>query len=116
MVIACTLPWLAHRTWRERRIGNHGWWTQDGSNAAGQPDIPRRPNASCEADRKSRRAAPASRSNHKQVTTPVYGKEDKFTLRVNDYGLKRIFQRLSKACSYCSSMGEFQGESACPNC
>lgn len=30
MVIACTLPWLAHRTYGATDDrGNHGWWTQD---------------------------------------------------------------------------------------
>jgi hypothetical protein len=30
MVIACTLPWLAHRTHgAQDEFGNHGWWTQD---------------------------------------------------------------------------------------
>lgn len=30
MVIACTLPWLAHRTHGAiDEYGNHGWWTQD---------------------------------------------------------------------------------------
>lgn len=30
MVIACTLPWLAHRTYGATdEFGNHGWWTQD---------------------------------------------------------------------------------------
>ncbi len=30
MVIACTLPWLAHRTHGAKdERGNHGWWTQD---------------------------------------------------------------------------------------
>lgn len=30
MVIACTLPWLAHRTHGATdEYGNHGWWTQD---------------------------------------------------------------------------------------
>jgi hypothetical protein len=30
MVIACTLPWLAHRTHGATdELGNHGWWTQD---------------------------------------------------------------------------------------
>ena len=30
MVIACTLPWLAHRTHGAKdEKGNHGWWTQD---------------------------------------------------------------------------------------
>ncbi len=30
MVIACTLPWLAHRTHGATdEFGNHGWWTQD---------------------------------------------------------------------------------------
>jgi hypothetical protein len=30
MVIACTLPWLAHRTFGAKDAwGNHGWWTQD---------------------------------------------------------------------------------------
>jgi 5-methylcytosine-specific restriction endonuclease McrA len=30
MVIACTLPWLAHRTYGATdEFGRHGWWTQD---------------------------------------------------------------------------------------
>jgi len=30
MVIACTLPWLAHRTHGAKdELGRHGWWTQD---------------------------------------------------------------------------------------
>ncbi len=30
MVIACTLPWLAHRTHGAKdEFGRHGWWTQD---------------------------------------------------------------------------------------
>ena len=30
IVIACTLPWLAHRTHGATdELGNHGWWTQD---------------------------------------------------------------------------------------
>lgn len=30
MVIACTLPWLAHRTHGAKdALGRHGWWTQD---------------------------------------------------------------------------------------
>ena len=30
MVISCTLPWLAHRTFGAKdEFGRHGWWTQD---------------------------------------------------------------------------------------
>ena len=44
MVIACTLPWLAHRTYGAMdEFGNHGWWTQDEKlrSKAANPVFPR---------------------------------------------------------------------------
>ncbi|HTB62150.1 MAG TPA: HNH endonuclease domain-containing protein, partial [Opitutales bacterium] len=44
MVIACTLPWLAHRTYGAKdEFGKHGWWTQDEKqrSKAANPIFPR---------------------------------------------------------------------------
>ncbi len=82
MVIACTLPWLAHRTHGVKdESGRHGWWTQDEkkrSKAANPlfPDEGQMHEAVKNQLQKVMVHHHVSRSNHKRgYDTTIYGKK-----------------------------------------
>ncbi|MEK7675810.1 MAG: type II CRISPR RNA-guided endonuclease Cas9 [Verrucomicrobiota bacterium] len=84
MVIACTLPWLAHRTHGAKdEFGNHGWWTQDEKQRSkvANPIFPREGRMHEVVKREIERVVVqhhASRSNHQQgYNTTLYAKKDK---------------------------------------
>jgi RuvC endonuclease subdomain 3/HNH endonuclease len=81
MVIACTLPWLAHRTHGARdELGRHGWWTQDEKqrSKAANPTFPNDGQMYDVATREIGKVLVhhhVSRSNHKRgYDTTIYGK------------------------------------------
>jgi hypothetical protein len=84
MVIACTLPWLAHRTHGATdEFGNHGWWTQDEKqrSKAANPIFPCEGQMHEVVKREIGKVVVqhhASRSNHQQgYNTTLYAKKDK---------------------------------------
>lgn len=86
MVIACTLPWLAHRTYGATdQVGNHGWWTQDEKqrSKAANPLFPREGQMyeiAKAAIEKSTVRHHVSRSNHRKAyATTLYAKKAKDT-------------------------------------
>ena len=81
MVIACTLPWLAHRTHGAKdALGRHGWWTQDEKqrSKAANPLFPNEGQMHDVVKKEIEKVVVRhheSRSNHKQTyATTVYGK------------------------------------------
>jgi len=81
MVIACTLPWLAHRTHGAKdAFGRHGWWTQDEKqrSKAANPLFPNEGQMHEVVKQEIERVVVRhheSRSNHQQsYATTVYGK------------------------------------------
>ncbi len=97
IVIACTLPWLAHRTHGATdEEGNHGWWTQDEKkrSTAANPVLPepgalRRTVENLLPDIEVRHHR--SRSKHaKTYLTTLYGKLDanRYAAREELKGLK----------------------------
>ncbi|MGN6552628.1 MAG: type II CRISPR RNA-guided endonuclease Cas9 [Verrucomicrobiota bacterium] len=81
MVIACTLPWLAHRTHGAKdALGRHGWWTQDEKqrSKASNPLFPNEGQMHQVVKKAIEKVVPKhheSRSNHKRTyATTVYGK------------------------------------------
>jgi hypothetical protein len=81
MVIACTLPWLAHRTYGATdEFGNHGWWTQDERqrSKAANPLFPEEGQMHDVVKKEMEKVKVRhheSRSNHRQTyATTVYGK------------------------------------------
>jgi len=97
MVIACTLPWLAHRTYGAKdEFGNHGWWTQDEKqrSKAANPVLPGEGQmhevAKLEIERVVVRRH-VSRSNHQQAyATTLYAKKAKDT-----YVAREVFTTLT---------------------
>lgn len=82
MVIACTLPWLAHRTHGAKdQFGRHGWWTQDEKHRSkvSNPIFPNEGQIYEVVSREIDKVAVkhhVSRSNHKRVyDTTIYGKK-----------------------------------------
>ena len=82
MVIACTLPWLAHRTHGATdEFGRHGWWTQDEKqrSKAANPIFPNEGQMHDVAKQKIEKVAVrhhVSRSNHKRgYDTTIYGRK-----------------------------------------
>ncbi len=82
MVIACTLPWLAHRTHGAKdEFGNHGWWTQDEKqrSKAANPIFPREGQMHEVVQREIQKVVVrhhVSRSNHKRAyDTTIYGRK-----------------------------------------
>jgi hypothetical protein len=82
MVIACTLPWLAHRTHGAKdEQGNHGWWTQDEKHRskAANPVFPHegQMHRVCKAEIEQIVVRHhVSRSNHQQAyATTLYAKK-----------------------------------------
>ncbi len=97
MVIACTLPWLAHRTHGATdEFGQHGWWTQDEK----QRSKAANPIFSCDGQmhdivkteiQKVVVRHHVSQSNHQQAyATTLYAKKDKDT-----YVAREIFSTLT---------------------
>jgi hypothetical protein len=82
IVISCTLPWLAHRTYGAKdEFGRHGWWTQDEKrrSKAANPIFPKEgemhDSVKLEIEKVVVRHH-VSRSNHKRgYDTTVYGKK-----------------------------------------
>ena len=81
MVIACTLPWLAHRTHGATdQLGHHGWWTQDEKqrSKAANPLFPNEGQMYEVAKKEIEKVVVRhheSRSNHQQAyATTIYGK------------------------------------------
>ncbi len=86
MVIACTLPWLAHRTHGATdECGNHGWWTQDEKlrSKAANPVFPREGEMHKVVEREMGKVVVrhhVSRSNHQQAyATTLYARKAKDT-------------------------------------
>ncbi len=82
MVIACTLPWLAHRTQGATdEFGNHGWWTQDEKqrSKAANPIFPREGQMHEVVNRWVNKIVVqhhVSRSNHRQAyATTLYSRK-----------------------------------------
>ena len=81
MVIACTLPWLAHRTYGAKdSFDRHGWWTQDEKqrSKAANPVFPNDGQMYEVVKREIEKVVVRqheSRSNHQQsYATTIYGK------------------------------------------
>jgi RuvC endonuclease subdomain 3/HNH endonuclease len=93
MVIACTLPWLAHRTHGATdEYGNHGWWTQDEKqrSKAANPIGLTYDRARAEIER-TRVRHHASRSPHQQgYATTLYAKK-----APNTYVAREVFTTLT---------------------
>lgn len=90
MVIACTLPWLAHRTHGAKdAFGRHGWWTQDEKlrSKAANPLFPREGQMHDVVKQEIQKVVVqhhVSRSNHQQsYATTLYAKkaEDTYVAR-----------------------------------
>jgi CRISPR-associated endonuclease Csn1 len=97
MVIACTLPWLAHRTHGATdEQGRHGWWTQDEKQRSKpvNPVFPREGQMHDVAKKEIEKVVVkhhVSRSNHQQAyATTIYGKRDKDT-----YVAREVFTTLT---------------------
>jgi hypothetical protein len=125
MVIACTLPWLAHRTYGATdEFGQHGWWTQDEKqrSKAANPIFPRDGQMHEIMKREIERIVVrhhVSRSNHRQAyATTLYAK------KANDtYVAREVFTTLKpknldsiwpkEFAAYCeSAWSRYAGESA----
>ena len=97
MVIACTLPWLAHRTHGATdELGRHGWWTQDEKqrSKAANPVFPNEGQmhdvVKMEIEKIIVRHH-VSRSNHQQAyATTLYAKKAKDT-----YVAREVFTSLT---------------------
>jgi hypothetical protein len=97
MVIACTLPWLAHRTHGAKdEFGRHGWWTQDEKqrSKAANPIFPKEGqmyNAVKEEIEKVVVRHHVSRSNHQQsYATTLYSKK-----ATDTYVAREVFTALT---------------------
>ncbi len=97
MVIACTLPWLAHRTHGAKdAFGRHGWWTQDEKqrSKAANPLFPNEGQmhdvVKKEIDKVTVKHH-VSRSNHQQAyATTLYSKKAE-----NTYVAREVFTSLT---------------------
>ncbi len=97
MVIACTLPWLAHRTHGAKDVfGRHGWWTQDEKqrSKAANPLFPREGQMHDVVKKEIEQVVVrhhVSRSNHQQAyATTLYAKKAKDT-----YVARKVFTTLT---------------------
>lgn len=97
MVIACTLPWLAHRTHGAKdSFGRHGWWTQDEKqrSKAANPIFPKEGEMHEVAKNEIEKVVVkhhVSRSNHGQsYATTLYAKKAKDT-----YVAREVFTSLT---------------------
>ena len=91
MVIACTLPWLAHRTHGATdEFGRHGWWTQDEKqrSKAANPLFPNEGQMHDVVKQEIENVIVrhhVSRSNHQQAyATTLYAKKAKDTYVARD--------------------------------
>ncbi len=96
-VIACTLPWLAHRTHGATdEFGNHGWWTQDEKqrSKAANPLFPQEGALRRMAEEWMRKVVVrhhVSRSPHQSAyATTIYGKK-----APNTYVAREVFTTLT---------------------
>ena len=97
MVIACTLPWLAHRTHGAKDLlGRHGWWTQDEKqrSKAANPLFPNEGQMNEVVKKEIEKVVVrhhVSRSNHQQAyATTLYAKKAK-----NTYVAREVFATLT---------------------
>jgi CRISPR-associated endonuclease Csn1 len=97
MVIACTLPWLAHRTHGATdEFGRHGWWTQDEKqrSKAASPIFPNDGQMHDVVKTEIEKVVVrhhVSRSNHQQAyATTLYAKKAKDT-----YVAREVFTSLT---------------------
>ena len=97
MVIACTLPWLAHRTHGATdQFGHHGWWTQDEKqrSKAANPLFPNEGQMHDVVKKEIEKVVVrhhVSRSNHQQAyATTLYAKKAKDT-----YVAREVFTSLT---------------------
>ncbi len=97
MVIACTLPWLAHRTHGAKdSLGRHGWWTQDDKqrSKAANPLFPNEGQMHEVVKKEIEKVVVrhhVSRSNHQQsYATTLYAKKAKDT-----YVAREVFTSLT---------------------
>ncbi len=97
MVIACTLPWLAHRTHGAKdSLGRHGWWTQDEKqrSKAANPLFPNEGQMHDVVKKEIEKVVVkhhVSRSNHQQAyATTLYAKKAKDT-----YVAREVFTSLT---------------------
>jgi hypothetical protein len=97
MVIACTLPWLAHRTHGATdESGRHGWWTQDEKqrSKAANPLFPNEGQMHEVVKQEIEKVVlrhHVSRSNHQQAyATTLYAKKAK-----NTYVAREVFTSLT---------------------
>ena len=97
MVIACTLPWLAHRTYGATdEFGRHGWWTQDEKqrSKAANPIFPNEGQMHDVVKKEIEKVVVrhhVSRSNHQQAyATTLYAKKAKDT-----YVAREVFKSLT---------------------
>lgn len=97
MVIACTLPWLAHRTHGAKdELGRHGWWTQDEKHRskAANPLFPKDGQMHDVVKREIEKVVVrhhVSRSNHQQAyATTLYARKDK-----DKYVAREVFTTLT---------------------
>jgi hypothetical protein len=97
MVIACTLPWLAHRTYGATdQFGRHGWWFQDEKqrSKAANPLFPNEGQMYEVAKREIEKVVVrhhVSRSNHQQAyATTLYAKKAE-----NTYVAREVFTSLT---------------------
>ncbi len=97
MVIAVTLPWLAHRTHGATDpFGNHGWWTQDEKqrSKAANPVFPRAGEMHEVTKKEIEKVVVrhhVSRSNHQQAyATTLYAKK-----ATNTYVAREVFTALA---------------------
>jgi hypothetical protein len=97
MVIVCTLPWLAHRTYGAKdAFGRHGWWTQDEKqrSKAANPIFPNDGQMYDVVKKEIEKVVVrhhVSRSNHQQAyATTLYAKKAK-----NTYVAREVFTTLT---------------------
>jgi hypothetical protein len=97
MVIACTLPWLAHRTHGAKdSLGRHGWWTQDEKqrSKAANPLFPNEGQMHDVVKKEIEKVTVkhhVSRSNHQQAyATTLYSKKAE-----NTYVAREVFTSLT---------------------
>jgi hypothetical protein len=97
MVICCTLPWLAHRTYGATdKFGRHGWWTQDEKqrSKAANPIFPTEGQMHEVVKGEIEKVVVrhhVSRSNHQQAyATTLYSKKAK-----NTYVAREVFTSLT---------------------
>lgn len=97
MVIACTLPWLAHRTHGAKdSFGRHGWWTQDEKqrSKAANPLFPNEGQMHEVVKAEIEKVVVkhhVSRSNHQQAyATTLYAKKAE-----NTYVAREVFTSLT---------------------